>query len=61
MKNTAVSDFSLLLNPGPVFGPRRVLSTSADLYENIQVHVPTREELDEHEKEMIELVRKYLI
>lgn len=54
------SDFSLLLNPGPVYGPRRVLSTSADLYENVQVHVPTKEELDKHEQEMIELVRKYL-
>lgn len=54
------ADFGLLLNSGPVNGPRRVLSTSADLYENVQVHVPTKEELDEHEKEMIELVRKYL-
>lgn len=56
---TIDSDFGLALNPGSVLGPHRVLSTSADLYENIQVHIPTKEELDEHEKRMIELVRKY--
>ena len=59
MNSTIDSDFDLALNPGSVLGPRRVLSTSADLYENIQVHIPTKEELDEHEKRMIELVRKY--
>ena len=42
---TIDSDFGLALNPGSVLGPHRVLSTSADLYENIQVHIPTKEEL----------------
>lgn len=59
MKSTIDSDFGLALNPGSVLGPRRVLTTSADLYENVQVHIPTKEELDEHEKRMIELVKKY--
>ena len=59
MKNTIDSDFGLILNHGLINGPRSVLSTSADLYENVQVHIPTKEELDEHEKRMIELVRKY--
>jgi hypothetical protein len=59
MKSTIDSDFGLTLNPGSVLGPRRALSTSADLYENVQVHIPTKEELDEHEKRMIELVKKY--
>ena len=59
MKSTIDSDFGLTLNPGSVLGPRRVLSTSADLYENIQVHIPTKEELDEFDKRMSELLRKY--
>ena len=59
MKSTIDSDFGLALNPGSVYGPRKVLSTSADLYENVQVHIPTKEELKEHEKRMIELIKKY--
>lgn len=59
MKNTIDSDFDLILDHVLIYGPRRALSTSADLYENIQIHVPTREEIEEHEKEMIELLRKY--
>lgn len=51
MKN---DDFGLGL-----LGPRRVLSTSADLYKNVQVHIPTKEELEEHEKRMAEIIRKY--
>ena len=60
MKNTIDSDFGLILNHGPVNGHRRVLSTSADLYENVQVHIPTKEELEEHDKRMSELLKKYL-
>ena len=59
MKLTIDSDFGLALNSGSVYGPRRILSTSADLYENIQVHIPTKEELDELDKRMSELLRKY--
>jgi hypothetical protein len=51
MKN---SDFGLGL-----LGPHRVLSTSADLYKNVQVHIPTKEELEEHDKRMSEIIRKY--
>lgn len=57
MKSTIDSDFGLILNHGPVNGPRRVSLTSADLYENVQVHIPTKEELKEHEKRMNELVK----
>jgi hypothetical protein len=59
MKSTIDSDFGLALNPGSAYRPRRILSTSADLYENVQVHIPTKEELKEHEKRMIELIKKY--
>lgn len=59
MKSTIDSDFGLTLNLGSVLGPRKVLSTSADLYENIQVHIPTKEELDELDKRMSELLKKY--
>lgn len=58
MKTTIDSDFGLTLNSGPV-SIRRVLSTSADLYKNVQVHIPTKEELDECDKRMSELLRKY--
>jgi hypothetical protein len=59
MTKTIDSDFGLILNSGPITGPRRVLSTSADLYKNVQVHIPTKEELDEFDKRMSELLRKY--
>lgn len=50
MKSTIDSDFGLMLNPGPDRGPRRLSLTCADLHENVQVYIPTKEELNINKK-----------